>query len=78
MTHSQPLIAVGYTHASSVMPLVRSSELESAAVTQLFAPLNDSALPYRPVAVQAAPETVPVLPLPEPSTAVVPLPSLKL
>ena len=73
-----PLRAVGYTHASSVMPPVRSSEAESATVTQESAPLNHRALPYLPAVVQVAPETAPVLPCPEASAAVVPTPSLKL
>ena len=46
--HSVPS-AVGYTHASSVTPLVTSSEAESGTVTQSFTPSNDSALPERPI-----------------------------
>ena len=51
--------------------------MESATVTQALVPLNDSAPPYLPEAVQVALARVPVLPLPEASPAVVPLPSLK-
>src|SRR5690348_5043858 len=77
-THSQPLIAVGYTHASSVMALARSREAESATVTQLFVPLNDRALPYLPEVLQVAPEIVPAFPFPEASPSVEPVPSSKL
>src|SRR5687768_13828288 len=70
--------AVGNTHADSVMPTVRSSALLSATVTQSFTPSNDRALPYLPCVVQVAPEMVPVRPLPVTSTAVVPVPALKL
>src|SRR5262245_20633724 len=49
-TVSQPLIAVGRTHASSVMPVERSSGLlvVSVTVTQSFTPSNDRALPNLP------------------------------
>jgi hypothetical protein len=76
-TVSQPLMAEGRTHASTVMPVVRSREAASATVTQSLTPSNDRAPPYLPAAVQAAPETVPALELPEPSAAVVPVVSLK-
>ena len=78
ITVSQPLIAVGNTHASSVMAAVRSSELESLTVTQSLTPSNDSALPYLPLVVQVAPEIVPVFPLPEVSASVEPVPASKL
>ena len=65
----------GLTHASSVMPPVRSSELESGTDTRSFTPSNDSACPNRPAA-QAAPETVPALLLPEESRTETPAPSL--
>ena len=46
------------------MPVVRSSVAESATVTQVFVPLNESALlNFRPVT-HVALATVPVLPLP--------------
>src|SRR5205809_8027754 len=77
-TVSQPLITDGFTHASSVRAVDRSSELESATVTQLLVPLNDRALPYLPPAAQVAPEIVPVFPLPEASATVEPVPSSKL
>src|SRR5436309_4148390 len=77
-THSHPLIADGFTHASSVMALARSSELESFTVTQLFVPLNDRALPNLPFAAQVAFEIVPLFPLPDASPSVEPVPSSKL
>src|SRR5437773_3760937 len=67
----------GFTQASSVMPLVRCSEAESGTLTREFVPLKRSALPYLPAVVQVAFEIVPVLPLPEESATVVPLPSSK-
>src|SRR3954454_20649153 len=70
--------AAGLTHASSVMPDVRSSELESATVTIPLAPLNDSAAPERPAAVHVAPPVIePLFPLPEESLTAVPAPSSK-
>ena len=70
-----PLAAVGNTHASSVMPVVRSSALASATVTIALVPLNDSAGPYFPVAVHVAPLTVPAR-LPTALCTTVPVPSL--
>ena len=58
------LLVVGNTHASNVIPVVRSRSLASATVTQLFVPLNKTALPYLPAGVHVALETVPVWPLP--------------
>ena len=69
---------VGYTQASRVIPLVRSNESASFTVTQLVVPLKLRALPNFPWVVQAAPLMVPVLPKPERSLTVVPLPSSKL
>ena len=54
-----------------------SSELESLTVTQSLRPSKVSALPYLP-ANRAAPDTVPVLLLPDASAAVAPLASSKL
>ena len=68
----------GNTHASSVMPVVRSSDGASATVTQSLTPSKDRALPNFPCVLQVAPEIVPVRPLPEVSATVVPLPALKL
>ena len=65
-------IAVGRTQASSVMPVVRSSESASATVTQSLMPLKLSAPPNLPPRVRVAPLIVPVLPRPDPSVAVVP------
>ena len=56
--------AAGYTQASSVIPVVRSSEAASGTVTQSLTPSNESAPPCRPLAVHVAPEIVPVLPVP--------------
>jgi hypothetical protein len=69
--------AVGYTHADSVIAVVKLSELDALTVTTSFTPSNVSALPYRPAVVHVAPEIVPVLPFPEVSAVVVPVPSLK-
>ena len=68
---------MGLTHASIVMPVVRSSEALSLTVTELFVPLNDRAPPNLPSALHVAPEVEPVLPVPDASAAVVPAPSLK-
>src|SRR4051812_552786 len=67
---------VGLSHASSVIPVVRSSEDESRTVTQAFVPLKDSAPPYLPAAVQVALASVPLLFLPDVSFTAVPDPSL--
>src|SRR5262245_29705874 len=73
----QPPSALGLTQASNVMPVVRSSELLSATVTQLLVPLKDRAPPNLPADVHVALERVPLLLLPELSAAAVPVPSLK-
>src|SRR5689334_13873323 len=72
MTLRQPVSVDGLTQASRVMPLVRSSELASATVTRFEVPLKDRAPPYLPPAVQLAPVTVPLLPVPDASLATVP------
>src|SRR6476469_6099673 len=69
--------AVGRTQPSSVMPVVRSSEFESATVTQLLVPLKLSAPPNLPAALRPAPLIAPVLPRPEASAVVVALVSSK-
>ncbi len=69
-------VAVGNTHASSVIPVVSCSEAALGTVTRALVPLNASALPNLPAAVQVAPLIVPLLLLPEVSATVVPLPSL--
>ena len=71
-----PPAAVGLTQASSVMPIVRSSEALSGTVTKLELPLNDSAPPKRPIGAQPVAVVVPVLPVPDASATVVPAPSL--
>src|SRR5262245_43289043 len=74
----QPVIEAGRTHASIVMPVVRSSEAAGLIVIQSFTPSNDSPPPKRPAVVHVAPEIVPVLPDPDVSPTVGPAPSLKL
>src|ERR687888_626707 len=74
--HAVP-IAVGFTQASMVIPVVRSSESASGTVTQLLTPSKLSAPPNLPPVVQVAPVTVPLLPRPEASVAVLPDPSSK-
>jgi hypothetical protein len=69
--HEEPS-AVGFTQASSVIPDTRSIEFASATETMSFAPSKVSAEPKRPSAVRVAPATVPPLPRPEASNAVVP------
>ncbi len=73
MRHAVPR-AVGSAHASTVMALVRSSELESGIVTQSFVPSKDRAAPNFPI-VQVGPALVPLLELPEESAMLVPVPS---
>jgi hypothetical protein len=54
---------------------VRSSELESGIETDAFVPLKESAFPNFPAVDHVALEIVPLLPLPDRSTVVDPLPS---
>jgi len=68
--------AVGYTHASSVIPVVSPSDPVFGTVTLALVPLNTSALPYRPAVVHVAPLSVPVWLFPDASPTVVPVPSL--
>src|SRR5262245_28311813 len=77
MISSQFPKAVGYTHASSVMPIVKSSERESLTSTAELDPLNASAFPKRPVVIHDAPLIVPALPEPEASETIPPAPSSK-
>ena len=63
MRHAEPS-AVGKTHASSVMRLVRSSDAASAIVTQSLTPSNESARPNLPVVMRVA-RWAPALPVPE-------------
>src|SRR5271166_6326893 len=77
MTSRQALVMVdGLTQASSVMPVVRWSEVASGMVRSAFVPLKTRASPYLPEVVQVALAIVPLLPLPEVSVTVVPVPSL--
>src|SRR5579862_6999566 len=78
MTSRQPaFVADGSTHASRVMPVVSCSDAELGMSTRAFVPLNESAPPYFPEAVQVVFTMEPTLPLPEASPSVVPVPSLK-
>src|SRR6266850_5421998 len=73
----QPLCAaVGKTHASSVIAVLKLSEAEGLITTRSLVPSKVSAEPYFPAAVQVGPKIVPVFPLPEASRTVVPAPSL--
>src|ERR1700709_219651 len=74
--HSEPR-AVGCTHASSVMPVVRSRLFASATVTRLVVPLKLSAPPNLPRAVCVAPVIVPGLFWPQGPAVVVPVVSSK-
>src|SRR5881628_2621288 len=79
MTVSQPSMAVGLTHASSVMAVVRSSGVPAApsmTVTQSLMPLKDNALPTLP-GTRTAPVMVPLRPLGDESIAVAPPASSK-
>src|ERR1041384_7876893 len=74
ITSLQPPDAVGLTHASSVIPAVRSSEAESLMETSALVPLNPSPFPHFPVT-QVAPLMVPEFPFPEIPATVLPLDS---
>src|SRR5438477_10948357 len=77
ITDRHPIEAtVGYSHASTVNPVVSRSDAALGTSTSAFVPLNVSALPYRPAVVHVAEATSPLLPFPDASRAVVPLPSL--
>src|SRR5712691_10087875 len=75
ITDRQPVMLLGFTHASSVIPAVTSSDGASGMLTRLLTPLKLSAAPYRPCATHVAPEIVPLLPLPDVSATVVPEPA---
>ena len=75
LRHTPEPSAAGKTHASRVMPIVRSRPAASATVTQLLVPLNDSVLPNLPGLAHVAFATVPVRLFPDPSFALIPLPS---
>src|SRR5215510_7680915 len=59
--------ALGLTQASSVIPVVRSSDAESGTLTIAFVPLKLKAPPYLPLVLQVALAIVPLLLLPETS-----------
>src|SRR3954451_21609496 len=70
----QPVLFVGFTHASRVIPDDRCRSAASLIVTQSLTPSNLSALPVWPVVVQVASRIVPVWPRPVVSVSVVPDP----
>src|SRR6266545_4749724 len=76
MTSRHPPPTVGYTHASKVIPVVKSNELASLTVTRALVPLNDRAGPNFPAVVHVAASIAPLFPLPDVSVTVVPAPSL--
>ena len=76
-TVRQVLFAVGRIQASSVIPVVRSSDALSAMVTRSLTPSKASAPPDLPALVHVAPEIEPVLPLPELSVRLVPVAASK-
>ena len=69
--------ASGRTHASNVIPDVKSNDAESATVTQSSTPSNDNARPNRPPVTRAAPDTVPTFPRPDESVTAAPETSSK-
>ena len=73
----QPLLFVGLTQASSVMPVVNRRSAASGMLTESLEPLKLSARPFLPVVVRVAPVMVPVWPWPVASVTVVPLVSSK-
>ncbi len=72
-----PPSSFGLTHASSVIPVVRSSELLSGTVTEALVPLKLRALPNLPPASHVVPDVVPLFPVPDASPTALPVPSLK-
>src|SRR5262245_12851802 len=66
--------ALGLTQASSVIPLVRSSELESGTLTIALVPLKLKAPPYLPLVLQVAFAIVPLFELPDRSGRLEPEP----
>ncbi len=67
----------GLTQASSVIPVLRSSELLSGTVTEAFVPLKFRAVPNLPPVAHVVPEVVPLFPVPDASLTALPVPSLK-
>src|SRR5882724_5460875 len=68
-------VETGLTQAEKVRALDRSRELESGTVILSSMPSKNNALPTFPVVHRGPLTKVPLLPLPEESEAVVPLPS---
>ena len=78
-TVRQPPVVVGRTHASNVMPVEICSDGELGTDTNALVPLNESAFPNLPAAAPAHVAFViaPLLPFPDWSATVVPLPASK-
>ena len=74
-TVRQPPSAEGRTHASSVIPVVKSSEFASGTVTQSLTPSKLNAEPNRPAPLHTGPEIEPTFPFPEESAALEPDPA---
>src|SRR4051794_6984935 len=74
ITERQPVSVAGFTQASRVRPLARSSDGESGTLTRSLTPSKLSADPKRPCAPHVAPEIMPLLFWPDESAAVAPAP----
>src|SRR2546430_2284034 len=70
--------AAGRGFATHAMIVNVAPRVTSGPLTRLLTPSKERPLPYLPRLVHVAPEIVPSAPLPELSSAVPPLPSLKL
>src|SRR3954470_21768004 len=73
----QPLATDGFTHASTVIPVVRSRVAESGTVTSDVVPLKDRAPLNLPPVTCVAFAAVPLFALPDGSPTVVPVVSSK-
>ena len=71
-------LAAAFIQALQVMLPVICNKAGLPRSTKLLDPLKLNALPFLPPVVQVAPWRVPVMPWPEASVIVVPVPSLKL
>src|SRR6187401_3169485 len=71
MSRHVALTALGLTHASNVIPVVRCRVDASGTLTFAFVPLNKIAFPYLPV-VRVAFTIEPLLPLPDESETLSP------
>ena len=68
---------LGIAVKNGVATVDLSSEFASGTVTEAFVPLKESALPNLPAVDQVVFDVVPLLPLPDRSATLVPLPSSK-